>query len=67
MHVRIGIGLDVEAEAILHPGIEAFDKGMPHLPGAIGVGIEKILGQGTLGSWLQQNQRARRRVFRKNG
>ena len=67
MHMRIGIGLHVEAEAILHTGIEAFDKDMPHLPGAVGVGIEGILGKGTLGSRLQQNQRARRRMFGKNG
>ncbi len=67
MHCWIGIGLHVEAETVLHAGVEPFHAGVPHLSGAVGVGIERKLDEGLLSSRLEQSQRARCRVLGEDG
>src|SRR5271157_5375622 len=67
MHRRIWIGLHVKAIAVLHAGVEAFDKRMPHLPGPVGVGIKWELDKRIVGPRPEQHQRAGGSVFREDG
>src|ERR1035438_3542256 len=65
--VGIGIGLHVEAETILHAGVETLHEGVPHLSGAVGAWIEGKLDQRLLRARLEKNQRARRCVLGEDG
>ena len=67
MHLGLGLGCMSKRITILHARIEPFDKGVPHLPGAIGEGIKRELDKRILRSRLQQHQRARRRVLGEDG
>ena len=63
INLRVGIGLHVEAVAVLHSRIHAFHKRVPHLPGAVAARIEGNLSEGLLRRRLQQHQRAGGRML----
>ena len=47
MDLRIGVGLHVEAVAVLHARVQAFDERVPYLSGAIGARIERNSTKGS--------------------
>ncbi len=67
MHMRVGIGLHVEAVAVLPAGVEAFDERVPYLSRAVGAGIERVFNKGIIGTRPEEHQRAGGRILRKDG
>ncbi len=66
IHLRIGIGLHVEAVTVLAAGVQSFDEHVPHLAGSVGQRIERELNVRVGCSRLEEHQRARGGMLGKN-
>ena len=67
INIGVGIGLHVEAIAVVHAGIEAFDEDMPNLSRSVGSRVKRKAGDRSCDTGFQQHQGTRRSVLGEDG